>query len=131
MMVSGVGTIRSFYYNTKEGIMSSMKKSEEDCFNFYSSELQTDETKTMNVYDDRLKTGLMNCLEIWQQFRDTGKLMTFSKKFEEEEASVEATIHPARSSRFREVSTEYYSFVPEPEIGKGGLRILIDGATGR
>lgn len=88
MMLSGVGTIGGYYYNTKSGVLFSKKGAEKEISEF--------------IY----KKALVRC-----------------------ESSLEATINPLNVSRFREVSTEHYSFVPEPENGKGGLRILIDGES--
>ncbi len=198
MMLSGVGTIGEFNYNTKTGILSTKNGEAEEFVDYYNCELQVDETETMNGYDVRTKVGLKNILNIWQQFADAGKLTALPEDSEIEisyeitdsvttaytingqkftnvaamyylpeelaefskcpemfrkdyskttnnpegipdfiykkalaryEASLEATINPLNVAKFREVSTGHYSFVPEPGIGKGGLRILINGES--
>lgn len=53
----------------------------------------------------------------------------YKKALARYETALEATINPISVASFREVSTENYSFVPEPDIGKGGLRILINGVS--
>ncbi len=123
MILSGVGTIGIYNYNTRTGELSSKDGTEEEFVAFYNGELQADETENLNGYDHRTKAALKNILDNWQQFADAGKLKVLP------EASMEMVINPIHISRFREVSTEHYSFVPEPDIGKGGLRILIDGKS--
>ncbi len=122
-MLSGVGTIDIYNYNTRTGVLSSKDGAEEEFVAFYNGELQADETEKLNGYDHRTKAALKNILDIWQQFADAGKLRALP------EASMEMAINPIHISRFQEVSTEHYSFVPEPDIGKGGLRILINGES--
>lgn len=123
MMLSGVGTIGVYNYNTRTGILSSKDDTDEEFIEFFNDELCADETETMNGYDSRTKAGLKNLLDIWKQFADAGKLMALP------ETSMGRAINPIPVSRFREISTEHYSFVPEPDIGKGGLRILINGES--
>jgi len=127
MMLSRVGTIGIYNYNTKTGVVSSKDGTEEEFIAFFYDELRADETETVNGYDSRTKAGLKNLLDIWQQFAAVGKLTALPEAGYE--ASMEMAIHPIHVSRFREVSTEHYSFVPEPDIGKGGLRILINGES--
>ncbi len=129
MMLSGFGTIGSYFYNTKTGVLSSKTGTEEAFVDYYNDELQADETENLNGYDHRTKAALKNILDIWQQFADAGKLTALPENSEIKETSMEMAIHPIHVSRFREVSTEHYSFVPEPDIGKGGLRILINGES--
>ncbi len=127
-MLNRVGTIGSFYYNTKTGVLSSKAGTEEVFVDFCTDKIQADGTETKNKYDARTKAGLKNILDIWQQFADAGKLKALLKD-SEIDASLEAKINPISVASFREVSTEHYSFVPEPEIGKGGLRILVNGES--
>lgn len=198
MILSGVGTIGIYNYNTRTGVLSSKDGTEEEFVAFYNGELQADETENLNGYDHRTKVALKNILNIWQQFADAGKLKVLPEDSEIEisyeitdsvttaytingqkfsnvaamyylseelaefskypemlqkgygkttsnpegipdfiyqkalaryEASMVMVINPIHISRFREVSTEHYSFVPEPDIGKGGLRILINGES--
>lgn len=128
MMLNGVGTIGSFYYNTKTGVLSSKTGTEGEFVDYYNDELQDDETEILNGYDVRTKAGLKNILDIWQQFADAGKLKTFPENSEIDESS-EVTNNSLSITSFREVATDHYSFVPEPDIGKGGLRILINGES--
>ncbi|MBP3616806.1 MAG: hypothetical protein J6J38_02105 [Lachnospiraceae bacterium] len=198
MMLSGVGTIGVYNYNTRTGILSSKDDTDEEFIEFFNDELCADDTETMNGYDSRTKAGLKNLLDIWKQFADAGKLMALPEDSEIEisyeitdsvttaytingqkftniaamyylpeeilefskfpemlqkgygkttsnpegipdfiyqkalaryETFMEMAINPIHVSKFRKVSTEHYSFVPEPDIGKGGLRILINGES--
>lgn len=149
MMLSGVGTIGSYFYNTKTGVLSSKTGTEEAFVDYYNDELQVDETENLNGYDHRTKATLKNILDIWQQFADAGKLTALPEDsgieipYEITDSVTTAyTINgqkftnvaamyylPEELAKFREVSTEHYSFVPEPDIGKGGLRILINGES--
>lgn len=122
-MLSGVGTIGIYNYSTKIGILSTKNVTDEEFIKFCNDELQVDETEVMNGYNQRTKVGHKKIFEIWQQFADAGKPKVLS---EDPMETVKQSIH---ISKFREVSTEHYSFVPEPEIGKGGLRILINGKS--
>lgn len=122
-MLSGVGTISIYNYSTKIGILSTKNVTDEGFIKFCNDELQVDETEVMNGYNQRTMVGHKKILEIWQQFTDEGKPKVLS------EDPVETVKHSIHISKFREVSTEHYSFVPEPEIGKGGLRILINGKS--
>ena len=122
-MLSGVGTIGIYNYSTKIGILSTKNVTDEEFIKFCNDELQVDETEVMNGYNQRTKVGHKKILEIWQQFADAGKPKVLS------EDPMETVKHSIHISKFREVSTEHYSFVPEPEIGKGGLRILINGKS--
>lgn len=127
-MLSGVGTIGRFFYNTKTGVLLSKDGKKEEFVAFYNDELPVDETKIMNGCGAGTKAALNNSLDIWQQFADAGKLTALLED-SEIDVSSEVTINPISVASFREVSTEHYSFVPEPEIGKGGLRILINGES--
>ena len=122
-MLSGVGTIGIYNYSTKIGILSTKNVTDEEFIKFCNDELQVDETEVMNGYNQRTKVGHKKILEIWQQFADAGKPKVLS------EDPMETVKHSIHISKFREVSTEHYSFVPEPEIGKGGIRILINGKS--
>ncbi len=131
MMLNGFGTIGSFYYNnynTKTGVLSSKAGTEESFVDFCNDKPQSDKTEKMNEYNVRTKAGLKSLLDIWQQFAVAGKLTALPED-SEIDVSSEVTIHPISVASFCEVSTEHYSFVPEPEIGKGGLRILINGES--
>ena len=134
MMLSGVGTIGVYNYNIKTKILSSKDGTDEGFIEFFNDELCTDETERMNGYDRRTKAGLKNLLDIWQQFADASNSegvpdAIYKKALARYETALEATINPISVASFREVSTEHYSFVPEPDIGKGGLRILINGES--
>ncbi len=131
MMLNGVGTIGVFNYNTKTGILSTKNGEAEEFVDFCSDKLQIDKTRNMNGYEQSTKADLKNILDIWQQFADTGKLTATAlpENLNVEETASEATINPISVASFREVSTEHYSFLPEPDIGKGGLRILINGES--
>lgn len=134
MMLSGVGTIGVYNYNIKTKILSSKDGTDEGFIEFFNDELCTDETERMNGYDRRTKAGLKNLLDIWQQFADASNPegvpdAIYKKALARYETALEATINPISVASFREVSTENYSFVPEPDIGKGGLRILINGVS--
>ena len=131
MMLNGFGTIGSFYYNnynTKTGVLSSKAGTEESFVDFCNDKPQGDKTEKMNEYNVRTKAGLKSLLDIWQQFAVAGKLTALPED-SEIDVSSEVTIHPISVASFCEVSTEHYSFLPEPEIGKGGLRILINGES--
>ncbi len=134
MMLSGVGTIGVYNYNIKTKILSSKDGTDEGFIEFFNDELCTDETERMNGYGRRTKAGLKNLLDIWQQFADASNPegvpdAIYKKALARYETALEATINPISVASFREVSTENYSFVPEPDIGKGGLRILINGES--
>ena len=63
-MLSGVGTIGVYNYNTKTGILSSKNGEAEEFVDFYNGDLHADETETMNGYDHRAKAALKNILDI-------------------------------------------------------------------
>lgn len=79
MMLSGVGTIWSYFYNTKTGVLSSKTETEEAFVDYYNDELQADETENLNGYDHRTKVAIKNILDIWQQFADASKLTALSE----------------------------------------------------
>lgn len=58
MMLSGVGTIGVYNYNTRTGVLSSKDDTDEEFIEFFNDELCEDETETMNGYDSRTKAGL-------------------------------------------------------------------------
>lgn len=128
MMLSGVGTIGIYNYNIKTGILSSKDSIDKEFIELFNDEFCDDETETMNGYDSRTKRELKNLLDIWQQVADAGKLKSLPDD-SEIDASSEGTKYSLSIASFRKVSTEHYSFVPEPDIGKGGLRILINGES--
>lgn len=64
MMLSGVGTIWSYFYNTKTGVLSSKTETEEAFVDYYNDELQADETENLNGYDHRTKVAIKNILEL-------------------------------------------------------------------